>query len=248
MEKIDIYKLKKKFLPSRRKFVIYLDTFLLLVFILLLSPRMTGLALHELMGVIFFIPIIIHLLIAWPWIRNSIKHFFNKARPRTSINLCLNAILFILVVIEIVSGFAISQIALPFVGIKTIDDKTWQSLHNQTLNLTMLFVGLHIALNWEWIISILKKRLQAPVKNYIKLAPNFLKALLRVCIITVAAAIITLVLYYLLGQPSVSRLDPEDKIARFRPTLGHGILQFAGETFLIAIVIYIARRWLKVKL
>lgn len=209
---------------------------------------MTGLALHEIMGVIFFIPIIIHLLIAWRWIRNSMKHFFNKTRRRTSVNLCLNSILFVLVVIEIVSGFAISQVALPFVGIKTIDDKTWQSLHNQTLNLTKLFVGLHIALNWEWIVSVFKKRLQASGENYIKLAPNFLNTLLRISIITVAAGIITLILYYLLGQPSVSRLDTQDKIARFSPTPGHGIIQFAGETFFISIVIYVARRWLQVRL
>jgi len=209
---------------------------------------MTGLALHEVMGVIFFIPIIIHLLIAWRWIRNSMKHFFNYARRRASVNLCLNSILFVLVVIEIVSGFAISQIALPFVGIKTIDDKTWQSLHNQTLNLTKLFVGLHLALNWEWIISIFKKRLQASSENYIKLAPNFLNTLLRISVITVTAGIIAVILYYLLGRPSVTRLDTQDKIARFSPTLGHGIIQFVGEIFFISIVTYVARRWLKVRL
>jgi hypothetical protein len=207
---------------------------------------MTGLALHEIMGLIFFIPIIIHLLIAWSWIRNSVKHFFEKVRQRSSINLCLNIILFILVVIEIVSGIAISQVALPFMGIETIDDKAWQSLHNQTLNLTKLFVGLHIALNWEWIVSIFKKRLQA--SGVIKLSPNFLITLLRTSVFIVSAGIITLTLYYLLGEPSVSRLDTQDKIARFRPTLGHGILQFGGETFLVGIVIYAARRWLKVKL
>ena len=248
MMKSDTNKLRKTLLPARRKFIIYLDTFLFLVFILLLSPRMTGLALHEILGVIFFIPIIIHLLIAWSWIQNSMKHFFDKIRRRTSVNLCLNTILFILVVVEIVSGIAISQVALPFMGRKTIDDKAWQSLHNQTLNLTKLFVGFHIALNWEWIISIFKKRLQASGQNYIKLGPNFLITLLRISVFIVSAGIITLTLYYLLGQPSVSRLDPQDKIARFSPTLGHGILQFVGETFLISIDVYVARKWLRVKL
>jgi len=209
---------------------------------------MTGLALHEILGVIFFIPIIIHLLIAWRWIRNSVKYFFNKNRRRTSVNFCLNSILFVLVVIEIISGLAISQVALPYVGIKAIDDSTWESLHNNTLNFTTLFVGLHIALNWDWIISIFKKRLQASGKNYTKLAPNYLNIVLRISVITLAAGIIALILYYLLGRPSVSRLDTQDKIARFSPTVVHGIIQFVGESFLISIVVYVARKWFRVKL
>ena len=56
---------------------------------------------------------------------------------------------------------------------------------------------------------------------------------LRISVITLAAGIIALILYYLLGRPSVSRLDTQDKIARFSPTVVHGIIQFVGELFLL---------------
>src|SRR4029078_12948539 len=94
----------------RRRFIVFLDTTLLVIFILLLSPRMTGLALHEVLGLIFFIPIIIHLLIAWPWVHNATRRFFQTTKRRTRLNFFLNSILFILVITELVSGFIISQV------------------------------------------------------------------------------------------------------------------------------------------
>ena len=126
----------------RRRFIVCLDTAILIIFILLLSPRMTGLALHEVLGFIFFIPIIIHLLIAWPWIQNATLKFFKTANRRTRFNFFLNTILFILVITELVSGFTISQVVLPNLGINTINDRTWRSVHNLPLNFVVLFTGL----------------------------------------------------------------------------------------------------------
>src|SRR5262249_43407583 len=146
-----------------RRFIICLDSMLLIVFILLLSPRLTGLALHEVLGFIFFIPLIIHLLIAWPWIQNSTRKFFKTTTGRTRFNFILNCILFILVIIELVSGSFISQVALPFLGVNTINDRLWRSVHNLTLNFTVVFAGIHIALNWGWIVSAFKKRLSNTV-------------------------------------------------------------------------------------
>jgi hypothetical protein len=209
---------------------------------------MTGLAMHELLGIIFFIPLIIHLLIAWPWIRKSFKQFFNKGNNRSRFNLFINAVLFLLVITEIVSGLAISQVTLPLAGIKTINDRTWRSVHNLTLNFTVFFVGLHIAVNWEWIVSVFKKRVYNLNQTPVKLAPKLTLLLWRIFVIISVAGIIALTLYSLLGKPTISRLYFQDEIARFRPSPGHGIGQFAGEAFFIAIVAFVARRLLRIRL
>ena len=233
---------------SRNKFVVGLDTTLLIIFILLLSPRMTGLALHELLGFIFFIPIIAHLLIAWPWIQASTRKFFKTASSRTQFNFFLNAILFILVMTELVSGFFISQVVLPKLGLKTINDRSWRALHNRTLNFTVLFAGLHIAVNWGWIVSIFKKRFNTSKLSSKVFSPNVTRMIVRICILIAAAGIVASVLYGLLGPPSLKRLYVQNEIARFKPRLGHGLGQFIGETFLIAIYAFVARKWLRIKL
>jgi len=232
----------------RRRFIICLDTTLLVIFILLLSPRMTGLALHEVLGFIFFIPIIIHLLIAWPWIQKATKKFFKTANRRTRFNFLLNAILFILVITELVSGFIISEVVLPNLGIDTINDRSWRAAHNLPLNFVVLFTGLHIAMNWGWIVAAFKKKLSTPKQRKVVISLKPMSILMRIGILILVTGLISLALYSIIGEPSLIRLYKQNEIARFIPSLGHGIVQLLGEAFLLAIVVFIARKWLRVKL
>ena len=232
----------------RRKLIICLDTALLIIFILLLSPRMTGLALHEVLGIVFFIPIMLHLLLAWTWIQNATRKFFKTASNRTRFNFLLNTILFILVISELTSGFLISEVALPNVGIKTINDRAWRSVHNAPLNFVLLFAGLHIAINWGWIVAAFKKRLSIPKQTKGVNSLKSMSILVRIGILILATGLIAIVLYSLIGQPSLKRLYNENEIARFNPSLSHGIVQFLGEAFLLAIVAFIARKWLRIRL
>jgi hypothetical protein len=75
-----------------------------------------------------------------------------------------------------------------------------------------------------------------------------IKTLVRVGVLVLAIAIIALALYGIVGKPSLARLYNQNEIGRFQPTFGHGIGQFLGETFLVAIVAFIARKWLGVRL
>jgi hypothetical protein len=231
-----------------RMFIVCLDTTLLVIFILLLSPRMTGLALHEVLGFIFCIPIVIHLLIAWPWIQATTRKFFKTANKRTRFNFFLNTILFILVITELFSGFIISQVILTNLGIKTINDRSWRSAHNLPLNFVMLFTGLHIALNWGWIVAAFKKRLNSPKQNKGPFSFKPMSLLVRSGIVILASGLVSLVLYSIIGKPSLTRMYSQNEIARFNPDLGHGIVQLLGETLLLVIVAFIARKWLRIRL
>jgi hypothetical protein len=232
----------------RKRFIICLDTALLVIFILLLSPRLTGLALHEVLGFIFFIPILIHLLIAWPWIQGATRKFFKTASRRTRFNFFLNTILFVLVITELVSGFIISQVVLPNLGINAVKDRAWRSVHNWPLNFVVLFTGLHVAINWGWIVAAFRKRINISKQSKGIFPSKLTILLLRSGILILATIFVSLVLYSIVGKPSLTRMYNQNEIARFKPSPGHGIVQFLGEAFLLAIVAFIARKWLRVRL
>lgn len=232
---------------SRRKFIICLDSALLLIFLLLLAPTLTGLVLHEVLGLLFFIPLIIHLLISWSWIRKSVSKFFRNSN-RAKFNFALNSILFILVITELVSGSLISEVALPTVGIKTINDSAWRAVHNVTLNFTVIFLALHIALNWGWIAAIFRKALFARKPSTPAFSAKATNILARTGIILIATGLVALILYGIVGEPSAKRIYSHGEVERFTPTIGHGFTQFAGEALLIAIYVFVARRWLRIRL
>ena len=122
--------------------MIVTDAVLLITILLLLSPRLTGLPLHEVLGLTVCIPVIIHMLSSWQWIWSISKKILTAAKLRTRINYLLNTILFILVVIVIVSGFFISEIVVPAVGINIVRYTAWRAVHVQTTTFVMLFSGL----------------------------------------------------------------------------------------------------------
>jgi hypothetical protein len=152
---------------------------------------MTGLALHEILGFIFFIPIVIHLLIAWPWIQNATRKFFKTTNRRTRFNFFLNSVLYILIITELVSGFIISQVALPNLGINTINDRSWRSVHNLPLNFVVLFDGFHIAINWGWIVAAFKKRLSTPKQSQRVLSLKLMSLLMRIGILIFVTGLVS---------------------------------------------------------
>jgi hypothetical protein len=53
----------------------------------------------------------------------------------------------------------------------------------------------------------------------------------------------SLILAY--GPPSRIREYHQNEIARFAPSVGHGVGQLLGETVLLMLVAYIGRKWLR---
>ena len=103
---------------------------------MMLSPRLTGLPVHEWLGLALGVPVLVHLLFSWSCMSRSTVYL-------------LNWLLFATLVLEIVSGIMISVVAIPALGMATVEDRAWRSLHNRYLNIFTLLVGLHVAMNWR---------------------------------------------------------------------------------------------------
>ena len=71
---------------------------------------------------------------------------------------------------------------------------------------------------------------------------------LRTILIGVAVLVIVVPLRTMMGPARLDRVYRQDEVARFRPTGGHGLGQLAGETFLVALCAWAARRWMRVRL
>jgi Domain of unknown function (DUF4405) len=227
-----------------------LDIFLFVSLILLLSPFSTGLSGHELLGAIYFLPVTIHLLFSWPWIKASTRHFLVKSGWRERFNYLLNFALFVLVVLEIVSGLIISQVLVPSFGIKTTNDDAWRGLHKQVSVGIVILISLHISLNWQRMVSYFRKKTSSSgIKNENRsYSVGLKKQSVRFLLILFAAVIISSLGYFVLAVLVASRVHAENEILRFRVNLISGTAQVAGSMISILILAYISWRWLRVRL
>lgn len=134
-----------------------LDLLLLTLFVLLGAPITTGLPLHEWLGLLFVMPVVLHLLWHWKWVLGVFSGAAHKLPGATQFSKGLNLLLFVLMVVASVTGVLVSEAALPVLGLHPAHDPFWTQLHTISANLLLLVVGVHLAVHWRWIANMLRR-------------------------------------------------------------------------------------------
>ncbi|HVX50336.1 MAG TPA: DUF4405 domain-containing protein [Chitinophagaceae bacterium] len=233
---------------TRRKLVLILDIVLFLSFMLCLSPRLTGLPLHEIVGVFIIIPAVTHVIVEWKWLANYIKRFIARAKARDRVNLVLNVALFIAIIFQVFSGLVISKVLAPFMGWRSYNQAlSWRYWHNQGSTITMFLTGFHLALSWKQVRSYFIKKFRPAASNK-RINIRYRSVLRSLAILLALSGIISAIAFMLIGPPVNTYRYHFDDISRFMPTFGHGFLQLFGETFFVLTTAFVAIRWLKVRL
>lgn len=149
--------------PIQTSTKLWLDIIIFIAFLVTMDPRSSGIAIHEWLSLAILAALILHLLLSWDWITSITRRFLGKLGAQNRINYILNWLLFIDGTLLIVSGVMISEVAMPFFGIKLPEGFAWRRLHDMSANLGLLMLGLHTALHWSWIVNTFGKYLAQPV-------------------------------------------------------------------------------------
>ncbi len=135
---------------TNRGTALLLDTVMFIGFAGVMSWRLTGLAAHEWIGIALIALILVHLVVHWAWIEGQIAHALRSSRRGRLVPFLLNAALFVAMGTTLVSGVAISKVAVPN-GLSPEVYLRWHGIHETATTFTVLILGLHIALNWDHI-------------------------------------------------------------------------------------------------
>jgi hypothetical protein len=135
------------------KIHLVVDAIALAVFLVVFKPVMTGLAIHEWLGLAFAGVLIVHILLHWKWVISITTRFFKKLSHSARLNYLINALLFIAFTVAVFSGLMISETVMPFFGFQVRHAQVWRGLHELSADLTLWLVGLHFALHWRWIVN-----------------------------------------------------------------------------------------------
>ena len=149
--------------PVQTKTKLWLDIIIFIAFLVTMDPRSSGIAIHEWLSLAMLATLILHLLLSWDWIVSISQRFLGKLGLQNRINYILNWLLFIDGTLLIVSGVMISEVAMPFLGIRLPEGFAWRRLHDMSANLGLLMLGLHTALHWGWIVNTFNRYLIQPV-------------------------------------------------------------------------------------
>ena len=135
------------------------DITLALAFVIEMEARFTGLHVHEVLGIVIAAAFVIHLVLHWQWVIGVTKQFISTPlRLReTRLKYLLNLAVFIDLAVSIVSGIMISS-TLGFTLLS--DPRVYNDarfIHIGSSRLSLLLIGLHIAMDWKWIVATTRK-------------------------------------------------------------------------------------------
>ncbi|BAJ62830.1 DUF4405 domain-containing protein [Anaerolinea thermophila] len=142
-----------------------LDAGIFLAFLLALEPELTGLEIHEWLSVALAGTLILHLFLHWDWVVGVLKTFFCKLIHISRLKFVVDALLLVAMIAVMVSGLMISRVVLPVLGLTVPENQDWRMLHTLSADLVLWLTALHFALNWKWVVSMIKRYVVAPIAS-----------------------------------------------------------------------------------
>ncbi len=132
---------------------LYLDIALTAGFLLTLKPFLTGIALHEWLGLAVGGGLIVHALLHRKWIAAITCRLGRKMPWRTRACYLLDALLLLAFGLLIVTGVLISQAVMPAIGILIMPSLLLAQAHNIAAWVALGALAHKLGLHTEWIVN-----------------------------------------------------------------------------------------------
>lgn len=135
--------------PKKQKHHWLIDAALFVGLLLSFWLELTGVALHQWLGVALGAGATYHLLTHWTWIKSVTDRFFKQTSGQARLYYVIDAIVLIGLATIIVTGLVIST----WLNLTLTNFAAWKSLHVIASIGTLIVVVVKIGLHWCWIVS-----------------------------------------------------------------------------------------------
>ncbi|KUO58665.1 MAG: hypothetical protein APF84_09345 [Gracilibacter sp. BRH_c7a] len=146
-----------------------LDIAMAVVFVFLFNKRLfTGLSFHEIAGLAVSIVFIVHILLNWKWVKAVTLKIFSKISIKSRIGYMIDVLLLFSMGFIIYSGLAISTVVPLHINVS--DPQQFYKLHVAVSYISLLLLGVHVGLHWNWAMSVFNKIFHIPQNSILKYA------------------------------------------------------------------------------
>jgi len=131
----------------------------MLLLVCVLEPLpLTGLELHEWLGLALCPLVLLHVVLQWQWFVTQFRRMLVRGAYRARVNAALNIGLLVMMAAVLFSGVIISKQVAPLVGESLGRSRIWSGVHGWFNLIVVVLVGLHLALNWDWLLAAMRRR------------------------------------------------------------------------------------------
>lgn len=202
----------------RTRFNLHLDVGLAAAFLVALRPFVTGLTIHEWLGLGMGAALVIHAVAHRQWIAGISRQLFRRLPVRTRVYYALDATLFMAFVVIIITGVMMSTTVLPLFGVQGVASLAVAPVHKWASYLTLALLGIKLGLHWTWIKNAVRRHgigvLHEPALRSPALAPvpalsgKAMRTMSRRCFLLIGCGAVGAVLLTIIGKSRQTQGDP----------------------------------------
>jgi hypothetical protein len=145
-------------LINRVSLLLCLDTAMLLLVCVLECLALTGLDVHVWLGFALCPLVLVHVVMQWQWFITQFQRIRTTRAYRVRVNTLLNLGLLIMMSAVLLSGILSARQTTSVIGESFGRARIWSEIHGWLNFALVVLVGLHLALNWDWMVAALRRR------------------------------------------------------------------------------------------
>ena len=134
-----------------------IDAAALLVYLVVANPALTGIGLHEWLGLAVLVVLFVHLLVHIDWCVDAVRSALRHPTLARTGNLVVDVLALVAFVVVTVSGVMVSGAVLPALGLYADGYYFWDPLHAVSAKVLLALLLVHVAAHWKWIAGAFKK-------------------------------------------------------------------------------------------
>ncbi len=142
-------------MEAKRNLVV--DVVVLIVYLVAANPSLTGIALHEWLGLGTFVVFLVHLALHMEWVVETLRGISRPGRRSRIGAIALAALALLAFCVCAVSGLMVSATVLPAMGFVATGYYFWDPLHAASAKILLALLLVHVVVHWRWIVSFLRR-------------------------------------------------------------------------------------------
>lgn len=146
---------------KRNTWKLLIDVIMIILFLIMYKKRIISVGFHEIIGLLIFLIVLIHLFFNRKLFITATKKF-GKIKTKTKLRYIVDLALLIDFILMIITGIMISKVLFNF-GYFGI----WKFIHNFLCGFALILVGIHCGIEWDTFYAMIRKIIKIP-KNIAK--------------------------------------------------------------------------------
>ena len=135
-----------------------IDIAALAVYLVAANPAVTGIGIHEWLGLGMLVIFFVHAAMHVDWVIEAVRRSFVRLSWARTGNAVLDLVIVAVVMVVMVSGVMVSGAVLPALGLDADGYYCWDPLHGVSAKLLLALMLVHVAVHWPWFAKVFKKR------------------------------------------------------------------------------------------